>query len=373
LGGAFCARPLGAAEGDHVCKARKGTIVKLFFREFMPAAIAALAFIGVSVAGVGDADAASATNAFVVTNLVTTQQDSNLRNAWGIAFSPGGGPFWISDNAAGVSTLYDGAGDIQSLVVKIPGRGGRRVGAPTGIVWNPAASFLVPGTQIPAVFIFATENGTLAAWAPTIADNTSAVTVPGCCANADFTGLTFGVNPSGAFLFAANAEAGRIDVFDNSYKRVKSAGGFVDRKIPTGFAPYNIQNIDGNLFVTYSNGGQGGFVDVFDTDGNLLTRLAGGNALSAPWGVARASFAFGPFSDDILIGNLGSGTIDAVTANGALEPLKGANGQPLFIDGLWALTLGGGLKSSPSTLYFTAGPGDYSGGAFGTITPAAGK
>jgi uncharacterized protein (TIGR03118 family) len=329
-------------------------------------------------------------NSYVVTPLVSDLpgapvQDTNLKNAWGVAFSPAGSPFWVADNATGQSTLYEGDGTIFNITgatpVKIPGPSGPGTGTPTGIVWNPSAAFLVPGTATQAAFIFDTEDGTISAWARGLATPDQAVlaaTTPG----AVYKGLAFGVNKDGAFLFATNFRAGTIDVFDHNYMSFTASGGFADPKIPAGYAPFGIQNINGNLFVTYAKqdaakhddaAGPGrGFVDVFDTDGHLLRRLASRGALNSPWGVARASFAFGKFSDDILIGNFGDGRINVVSSDGSsLEPIRDGKGKPITIDGLWTLTLGGGMKSSPSTLYFTAGPNGESDGLFGTITPVS--
>ena len=336
-------------------------------------------------------------NAYKVTPLVSdvsgaAVMDTRLKNAWGVAFSPAASPFWIADNATGLSTLYDGTGAIQNLVVTIPcppnpGQGSNcpTNAAPTGIVWNPSPAFLVPGTQIQAAFIFATEDGTISAWARGLTPPNAAVlaadnsqTGPG----AVYKGLAFGVNVNGAFLFATNFRAGTIDVFDNKYQTAKTDGGFADPNIPPGFAPFGIQNINGDLFVTYAKqdahrhddvaGPGNGFVDVFDTDGHLLRRLASHGLLNSPWGVARASFAFGRFSGDILIGNFGDGRINVVTGQGrSLDQLEGSDGKPLSIDGLWTLTPGGGAKSSPDTLYFTAGPNGETDGLFGTITPVS--
>ena len=158
-------------------------------------------------------------------------------------------------------------------------------------------------------------------------------------------------------------------------------GNFTDADIPPGYAPFGIQNINGDLFVTYAKqnaakhddvAGKGnGFVDVFDTDGHLKRRFASRGALNSPWGVARASFAFGRFSGDILVGNFGDGRINVFDSDGNfLGQLRDTNGKALSIDGLWTLTLGGGAKSSPDTLYFTAGPNGETDGLFGTITPA---
>jgi uncharacterized protein (TIGR03118 family) len=180
-------------------------------------------------------------------------------------------------------------------------------------------------------------------------------------------------------LFATNFRAAKVEAYDQNFKPVTTSGGFSDPKIPLGYAPFGIQNIDGDLIVTYAlqnstkhddmSGPGHGFVDAFDTDGNLLRRLATRGGLNSPWGVARASFAFGKFAGDLLFGNFGNGWINALTPTG-LVTLNGKNGRPLFIDGLWTLTAGGGAKSSPSTLYFTSGPNGEVDGRFGTIAPA---
>jgi len=358
-------------------------------------------------------------NRYVVTNLVSdiaklggNVTDPNLKNAWGVAFTPGASPFWIADNATGLSTLYDGDGTIVSLVVTIPcppnppgaGQGSScppspppTNAAPTGMVWNPTTSlttgFLVPGTNpsVAATFIWATEDGTISAWAGGLANLTPplpannavlAIDNPNTTSGPVYKGLVFGTNVNGVFLFATNFRGGTVDVFDHNYQPATTDGGFNDPDIPTGFAPFGIENIDGNLFVTYAKqrlpdkhddmaGSGNGFVDVFDTDGHLLRRFASQGPLNSPWGIARASFAFGRFSGDILVGNFGNGKIHAFDSNGnSLGMLRDANGKPLVIDGLWKLTLGGGAKSSSDTLYFTAGPNGEMDGLFGTITPA---
>jgi uncharacterized protein (TIGR03118 family) len=319
-----------------------------------------------------------------------------------VAFSPAASPFWIADNATGCSTLYDGEGAKVSLQVKIPLPGGsipasacthvnpakppsQSPAAPTGIVWNPttnaATAFLVPGTDLPASFIFATEDGTISAWAGGLTPADAAVlAVDNSPAEAVYKALIFGTNTKGVFLFATNFRAATVEVFDNKYQPVTTSGGFKDPAIPTGFAPFGIENIDGDLFVTYAKqnaekhddvAGRGnGFVDVFDTEGHLLRRLASRERLNSPWGVARASYAFGRFSGDILVGNFGDGRIHVFDSKGNFrDTLKGADREPIVIDGLWKLTLGGGRNSSSDTLYFTAGPNGETDGLFGTITP----
>jgi uncharacterized protein (TIGR03118 family) len=369
-----------------------------------------------SVAARAD-DGSDPPNRYVVTNLtsdipgVAPNTDPILQNAWGVAFTPNASPFWIADNATGCSTLYDGQGAIQALQVKLPLPGGSvpntackhsdasnppnpTPAAPTGLVWNQtsgATGFLVPGTSLLATFIWDTEDGTISAWTGGLTPPDQAVlAVDNSGSGAVYKGLVFGVNAKGVFLFATNFNAGTVDVFapapsgsaDGLYVPVTTDGGFTDPDIPSGYAPFGIQNIDGSLFVTYAKqntakhddvaGAGHGFVDVFDTDGHLLRRFASRGSLNSPWGVARASFAFGRFSGDILIGNFGNGKINAFHSNGDfVGTLRDLNGKPLAIDGLWTVTLGGGRNSSSDTLYFTAGPNGETDGLFGTITPVS--
>jgi uncharacterized protein (TIGR03118 family) len=343
-------------------------------------------------------------NAYVVTPLVSDLkgaafQDPVLQNAWGVAFTPAGSPFWITDNATGCATLYDGDGTKVALQVSIPLPGGAvpptdckpvnpiatpTPAAPTGIIWNPttnpATAFLVPGTTLPASFIFDTEDGTISAW--TSPATSASLAVDNSAGGAVYKGLAFAVNENGGFLYATNFRAGTIDVFDHNYKPATTEGGFVDPDIPAGFAPFDIKEIDGVLFVSYAKqdaqkhddvaGPGNGFVDVFDTDGHLLRRFASRGRLNSPWGMARASYAFGRFSGLILIGNFGDGHISVFDSDGHfVDQLEDAHGKPLVIDGLWSLTLGGGAKSNPDTLYFTAGPNGETDGLFGTIAPVS--
>jgi uncharacterized protein (TIGR03118 family) len=376
-------------------------------RHLAPAAIVAFA-----VSGTMTVRADAQQNAYVVTPLVSdlagkaAVQDTNLKNAWGVAFTPAASPFWIADNANGLATLYDGDGTIVPLVVTIPcppkaGQGSScpQFSSPNGLVWNPTTStttgFLVPLTGKVASFIFDSEDGTISAWTGGLTPPDNAVLAvdnsltPSAKLGAVYKGLAVGVNDNGVFLFATNFRAGTVDVFAPApagsttgfYVPATTDGGFQDPSIPSGYAPFGIQNINGDLFVTYAKqnaprhddvaGPGNGFVDVFDTNGHLLRRFASQGALNAPWGVARASFAFGLFSGDILVGNFGDGRINVFDSNGNfLAQLGKPNGKALVIDGLWTLTLGGGAKSSSDTLYFTAGPNAQTNGLFGTITPA---
>jgi len=373
------------------------------------AAVAAAVFASAHVYADDDGLSFLEKNRYVVTNLtsdipgVAPNTDPVLQNAWGVVFTPAGSPFWVSDNATGCSTLYDGAGAIQALQVKIPLPGGvipstackhadpnnpsnPTPAAPTGLVWNPTTSpttgFLVPGTSLLATFIWDTEDGTISTWTGGLTPSDQAVLAVDNSPGAVYKGLAFGLNSGGVFLFATNFRAGTVDVFDHNYQPVTTKGGFSDPQIPSGFAPFGIQNIDGALFVTYAlqnaqkhddvAGPGNGFVDVFDTDGNLLRRFASQGPLNSPWGVTRASFAFGRFSGDILVGNFGNGWINAFDSDGHfLGTLRDASGKPISIDGLWSLTLGGGRNSSPDTVYFTAGPNGETDGLFGTITPVS--
>jgi uncharacterized protein (TIGR03118 family) len=323
---------------------------------------------------------------YLQTNLVSDLQgvarvtDPNLKNPWGITFIPGS-PFWISDNGTGVSTLYNGKGDIVPLVVQIPppkGSPSSVTATPTGIVWNPTQGFKVGTSTFPGIFLFATEDGTISAWNPNVDGTHAILEVDNAQAGAVYKGLALAPNPKGVFLFATNFHAGSIDVFDATFKPVHAAGGFVDRHIPPGYAPFGIALIDGDLFVTYALqnaakhddlAGEGhGFVDIFDTDGHLLRRFASRGQLNSPWGVTRASHDFGKFSGDILIGNFGDGHITAFGSNGdSRGQLRDRRGHVIAINGLWGLRFGGAAISDPDVLYFTAGLNDEADGLFGSV------
>ena len=387
-------------------------MIRHLSRRLGPAAVIAISMIAAAAA---HADDQRRENLYTVTALtsnlpnVAPNQDPVLQNAWGVTFTPGASPFWISDNATGCSTLYDGAGvpagGPPPLKVAIPLPGGTPSptscmpvspnanppptnAAPTGLVWNPttgSTGFTVPGTSITAVFIWATEDGTVSAWAPTLPDTSHAVEAVNNSPGAVYKGLAVGTNAQGVFLYATDFRGAKIDVFAppnfSPASSTQIPGSFSDPDIPAGFAPFGIQNINGTLFVTYAlqddkkhddvAGPGNGFVDVFDTDGNLLLRFASRGTLNSPWGVSRASFAFGRFSGDILIGNFGDGKISAFRSDGDFHGrLRDATTKkPLAIDGLWTITLGGGRNSNSDTLYFTAGPDSEMNGLFGTITP----
>ena len=308
---------------------------------------------------------------------LATNTDRNLVNPWGLARSSGS-PWWVADNGTGVSTLYNGSGTPVPLIVTIPGSAGPAT--PTGIVFNGSPSFqLSPGN--PARFIFVTEDGTISGWNPNV-DATHAVLKVNQSPRSVFKGATIGEVDGNLFLFVADFREGQIDVFDRNFATVKAKeDAFEDHKLPKGFAPFNVQNIGGNLYVTFAKqddakhdevDGPGlGFVDVFSPHGQLLQRLQHGDWLNGPWGVTLAPSDFGKFSHHVLVGQFGSGEIaayDPVTGEFAGE-IKDTKDSVLRIDGLWALSFGNGAQAGPfNSLFFTAGIQKEAHGLFGTLT-----
>jgi uncharacterized protein (TIGR03118 family) len=300
--------------------------------------------------------------------------DRHLVNPWGMAAGPAT-PLWVADNGADVSTLYSGAihhsiPTILPLVVGIPG------GKPTGIVFNPTTGFVLQGgmTSAPARFIFDSETGQVTAWNAGTQAQTVAST-PG----AIYKGLAIASKDNASFLYAANFHAGTIDVFDQSFSPVTAPGGFTDPNLPAGFAPFNVQELAGRIVVTYAKqdddaeddvpGPGNGYVDVFDTSGHLLRRLISQGNLNSPWGLVLAPRRFGAFSGDLLVGNFGDGAINAYDPRTGdfRGQLRNKDGNPILIDGLWALRFGNGVIGTPQTLLFTAGIADEDHGLFGEI------
>jgi uncharacterized protein (TIGR03118 family) len=332
------------------------------------------------------------------------QPDAQLVNPWGLISSPTS-PWWVSDNNAGVSTLYDGQGVKQGLVVNIPSPVKGVAGTPTGVVFTGASGFTfqVNGKKAGAVFTFVTEDGTIVAWGPAINPNDMPndafvvkdnSTNPTAATGAVYKGATIAQMTAGGpfFLYVANIRSGRIEVYDTNFNPVNLGGNegdkeddqaFLDREIPEGFAPFNVQEVNGNLYVTYAKQNATkhddfdfpgfGFVDKFSSNGKLLQRLEHGPWLNAPWGVALAPTNFGSFSNHLLIGNAGSGQIAVYDINsGRFDGLlRDANGHAIQNDRLWALRFGNDHDAGPSNwLFFTAGISDEAHGLFGFFTPA---
>jgi uncharacterized protein (TIGR03118 family) len=327
----------------------------------------------------------SQSNSYQQTNLVSdipgmaAHTDANLVNPWGISFVPQQ-PLWIANNGSGTSTIYDQAGATALPPVTIPPpTGGSGTGTVTGTVANTTGGFAL--NSVPQFFIFATEDGTISAWsqgaAATIAVNNSA-------AGAVYKGLASGSVGAANFIYAANFSQGRVDVFDASYHPATLAGNFTDPTLPAGYAPFGIQNIGNNqIVVTYAlqdvtkhddvAGAGNGYVSLFDTNGNFVRRIASQGSLNSPWGIAVAPAGFGAFGGALLIGNFGDGRISAFDlSNGSsMGQLNGTNGNPLSIDGLWALEFGGGgTAGDPNALYFTAGLNGETHGLFGSLSAA---
>jgi uncharacterized protein (TIGR03118 family) len=356
---------------------------------------------------------------YTQTNLVSNSAgnapvtDPQLINPWGI--SRGSGiPWWISDQRTGLSTLYDGAGVKQSLIVTIPPADPTNkntpTGTPTGTIFNGSQTdfLLAPGK--PAVFLFSTNDGTISGWNPGVAP-TLAVIVVKTTDGSSYTGLTSAFINGKPFLYAANFNKGRVDVYDNAFHVVQlskehvndnssdgdgqsAENAFMDERLPHGYVPFNVQAIGNDIVVTYALHEEGarfetdgpglGFVDIYSSSGRLLQRLEHGDWLNAPWGVALAPLDFGRFSHDLLIGQFAgggdtqsSGFIAAydLTTGKFDGLLQDASGKPLAINGVWALSPGNvsptnndAAAAPAAEVYFTAGPNHTTGGLFGYLT-----
>jgi uncharacterized protein (TIGR03118 family) len=295
----------------------------------------------------------------------TAVVDPNLLDPWGISFS-GTSPFWVSNHLSGTSTLYNGSGVITPTVVTVPaGSASTGKGRPTGQVWNGTATAFLLANAKSASFIFATEDGTISGWN---GGTVSTILVDNSKTNAVYKGLAIGTSATGPTLYAANFRSGKIDVFSASWAPATLAGSFTDPMVPSGFAPFNIWNIGGVLYVAYAKqdanqyldvaGAGNGYVATFDLNGNLKTHLVSGGALNSPWGVAIAPAGWGAFGGALLVGNFGDGKINAFdpVAGSLLGTLQDSTGNPIAISGLWALVFGnGGRGGDVNTLYFTAG------------------
>jgi uncharacterized protein (TIGR03118 family) len=327
------------------------------------------------------------------------QPDTELVNPWGLAASATS-PWWVSENNAGVSTLYNGQGVKQGLVVNIPSPVSGVAGTPTGVVFTGATGFTfqADGKTAGAAFTFVTEDGTIVAWGPGInpldLPNDAFIVVnnssnPTVAEGAVYKGATLAqMTANGpSYLYVTNIRSGHIEVYDTNFSPVAlpdidGEPAFVDREIPRDFAPFNVQEVNGDLYVTYARQNAAkhddfdfpgfGFVDKFSPSGKLLQRLETGPWLNAPWGVALAPANFGFFSNHLLIGNAGSGQIAVYDLNGHFDGLlRDGSGHAIENDRLWALRFGNDHAAGPSNwLYFTAGVADEAHGLFGFFTPA---
>ncbi len=310
---------------------------------------------------------------YKVVNLVSNQvgkalhTDPLLVNAWGLAYGPGG-PFWISDEGSGWSTLYTAAGVEEGLKVLVPTGGGDGPGSPTGIVFNGSQDFQVQGW--PAFFLFDTLDGTISGWAPQSNPNQSIVAVT--TSGAVYTGLAITNYPSGNFLFAADTANNKVDVYNSAFTLVNS---FTDTTVPAGFTVFGIQDFGGLLYVSYasSSGGSGGYIDIYSESGVFLKRLAQGAPLNQPWGFAVAPRDFGALSNTLLISNnTNGGTINGFNSvTGQYVGTLTESGKAIRIDQLWGIEFGGGsANNGPNNrLFFTAGPDNNLAGTFGLIAP----
>jgi uncharacterized protein (TIGR03118 family) len=292
-------------------------------------------------------------------------------NGWGLARSSGG-PFWVSDQGSGWSTLYNGQGVKQGLIVSIPSFNGAGPGQPTGIVFNGTSDFQVQGQG--AFFIFDTLDGTISAWAPGVNPNASIIAVNNWAAGASYTGLAITNRPSGNLLYAANLPNNVVEVYDGSFNLVNT---FTDTTLPAGYGPFNVADINGLVYVTFAliNLAPSGQIDVFQEDGTFVKVLAQGAPLNQPYGLAVAPSNFGPLSNTLLVGNNLNhpGTISGfnLETGQLVGTLKDTNGKEIAIDQLWGLEFGGGSANNGRTnqLFFAAGPFNNLAGTFGVINP----
>jgi uncharacterized protein (TIGR03118 family) len=387
--------------------------------------LAAAALLTLSAGSFADAQNYTQVNLVANTSGVAPVTDPHLVNPWGMSRSSGS-PWWISDNGTGLSTLYNGAGVINSLVVTIPKANPASktfpTGTPTGTVANgsPTDFVLAPGAA--ADFLFSTIDGTISGWNPTVGvasgstpPSTNAVVVVKTTDGSSYTGLTSATINGNRYLYAANFNKGTVDIYDNAFHKVNLRANnedgnqdwdpdqgnnrpFIDERLPRDFVPFNVQAIGNDIVVTFvlhqegnpleTDGPGLGYVDIFSSDGRLLRRLEHGDWLNSPWGVALAPLDFGTFSHALLIGQFagggtteGSGTIAAYDfATGKFIGLvEDATGKPLAINGLWAISPGNSAVagsydpagSPASELYFTAGPDRGTGGLLGYLKPVS--
>jgi uncharacterized protein (TIGR03118 family) len=292
--------------------------------------------------------------------------DKQLLNPWGLAYGPKE-YFWLSDEASGLSTLYDGNGVKQSLVVTIPTASGTGVGTPTGIVYNGGSQFQI--MHWTSAFMFATLDGLICGWSH-FDPNNALIGVNNSATGAVYTGLA--INAANNRVYASDFANNKIDVYDGNFNFVTS---FTDSAIPAGFAAFNVQDIGGQLYVAYAaqNGGKGGYIDIFTESGGFVKTLTHGKPLNQPWGFAMAPANFGVFSNALLItNNVNAGSINAFDPNtGALlGTLKTAAGKVVKVSSIWGIEFGGGDPENGATnaLYYNGAPKNETQGIFGVIT-----
>lgn len=300
---------------------------------------------------------------------VASFTDPLLVNGWGLTYAPGG-PFWVSDNGDGWSTLYTGTGQPQTLQVIVPSADGTSSGTPTGIVYNGSQQFQINGWA--STFLFDTLDGTISGWSD-FSPSASIIAVDNSASGAIYTGLAITNHTSNNYIFAADSWNNKVDIYDGNFNFVSS---FTDTGLPAGFTPFGIRDIGGNVYVTFasSSGGSGGYVDMFSESGKLIRRLVHGKPLNQPWGLALAPKNFGTLSSALLVGNNinVSSTINAFnTKTGKfIGTVSSSAGKPIEIDQLWGIEFGGGSASNGNTnqLFFTAGPNNNLDGLFGVIS-----
>jgi len=358
----------------------------------------------VAVGGPAGAVSAAPPNSFAQTNLIANKAgfgakliDKNLKNAWGLAAGPTS-PIWVSDNNSGFATVYsggvNGSKPMLQLTVPVPG------GNPTGQVFNGDQSAFKVAGGAAAAFIVATDSvgskqspGEIAAWNGgtkfVVEDSAAGGAAGKIPAKAVFKGLAEATTPkAGPELFAADVANATVDVFNSKFKFVKTPGEFRDPKLPKGYAPFGIQALGSDIYVTYGKqnkqktdvveGAGLGVVDVYSVNGVLLHHLVSNgpySPLDEPWGLAIAPKGFGPFAGDLLVGNLGNGWINAFnpTSGKYLSALDTTTGSPIAIDGLWGIRVGNSAFGGANSLVFSAGPNNYSNGIVGILTPKAGS
>ncbi len=344
------------------------------------AVLSAVACAALAWSSVGGAAASTGAMATVQVHKLVSDQpgmarltDPDLVNAWGLALTPTS-PLWVSDNGTDASTLYT---DTGPAVAKVPLTVSVPAAAPTGAVFNDTSAFVVPGTDNPALFLFATETGRIAAWNQATGSVARTVARVG---DAVFKGLTIAHSPFGPLLLATDFHNGRVAVFDSSFTRLSVPGLFRDERLPAGYAPFNAMEVGSRVYVTYAKqdaaahddvpGLGHGFIDVYTNYGAFIARLVSRGDLDSPWGMAIAPSSFGPLAGKLLVGNFGNGRIHAYNrwSGSMIATLRGHDGDPLVIDGLWGLLVGNAAAGGSNAVWFSAGPDQEAHGLLGTLT-----